>query len=68
MIQLKKYCIILITLLALSCSGSSNEATEEAEETMEEALYCCTNHDPSHCGTSDDLEDLTDEHGCSGFE
>jgi hypothetical protein len=37
-----------------------------AEE--EQAIYCCSNHSPSHCGRSDELEDLTKNNGCSGFE
>jgi hypothetical protein len=29
--------------------------------------YCCSNHDPQHCGTRSDLKALSTTYGCSGF-
>ncbi len=29
--------------------------------------YCCSNHTPSHCGVTSELESLTRTHGCIDF-
>lgn len=41
---------------------SSDNVLEEQDIT-----FCCTNHKPSHCGTSAELASLTKQNGCSGF-
>jgi hypothetical protein len=45
--------------------GPAGAPDIEAED-ME--MYCCTNHDPAHCGNSDELESLSENKGCEGFD
>lgn len=47
----------------------AEDRIEGATDVLEqEKVYCCTNHEPPHCGTALEMENLINTKGCSGFE
>lgn len=48
---------------------AAEDRIEGASEVLDKAkMYCCTNHEPPHCGTALEMEELINTKGCSGFE
>lgn len=53
---------------ASETSCRARAASHQNAITSIEALYYCTNHIPSHCGTRRNLRLLSDKYGCVGWE